>query len=219
MADVKEFYKKYKESNERQQEEENLLRMKIIGDFVGTKKIVLDLGCYNGLQLELLRKNRNSVMGIEISDEGISECKRKNIFVVKHDITKKIPFKDKLFDVVVLGEVCEHLFNPSEVLKEIHRVLKDGGHLVLSTPNIAALTRRIKLLFGRNPNLDLWLENSSGHLRYYCYDSLKKLLIKNNFKVVGYESDFILFNIFRFKRLVKLLKGFGWTIIINAEKA
>lgn len=56
--------------------------------------------------------------------------------VVIADVNKSIPFPDASADLIVLTEVLEHLHSPLEALKEMHRVLKPGGRLVLTTPMV-----------------------------------------------------------------------------------
>ena len=215
------FYERYRESEERWQERENLIRVnKILSLIPSDKKLkVLDLGCYTGVVLDELKKKGHEVIGAELSEYGINECKRKEIPVLKYDLNVyPYPFKSESYDVIICAEVIEHLIVPDLILNEIRRILKKDGILILTTPNLAALTRRIKLLLGRNPNIDVSLENSSGHVRYYTFSSIIGLLNKYKFKIDKQESDFILLKRFRFPKLVNAFKTCGWTIIIKARK-
>jgi SAM-dependent methyltransferase len=63
------------------------------------------------------------------------------------DLTRPLPYPDAAFDLVVLSEVAEHLPTEIPVVAEIGRVLAPGGHLVLSTPNVARLHSRWHYLF------------------------------------------------------------------------
>jgi SAM-dependent methyltransferase len=64
---------------------------------------------------------------------------------------EQFPYKDNCFDVVIFAEIIEHLLNdPCRVLREINRILKDGGILVLTTPNVARLENIAKLIAGDN---------------------------------------------------------------------
>jgi len=61
------------------------------------------------------------------------------------------PFKTGPFDVVIFAEIIEHLLNdPCAVIREIKRVLKPGGHLILTTPNVARLENVAKMIMGVN---------------------------------------------------------------------
>jgi SAM-dependent methyltransferase len=62
------------------------------------------------------------------------------------DLNEKLPLPDKSFDVVVSVEGIEHLENPHLFLREVNRVLKDGGALILTTPNIVSLRSRVRFL-------------------------------------------------------------------------
>jgi len=88
---------------------------------------VLDVGCANGRFHELIY--REGVYGLDIIDK----CSiRKNFFAGD---AQDMPFKNNFFDVVVAGELIEHLDNPHGFMSEAMRVLKKGGLLLLSTPN------------------------------------------------------------------------------------
>lgn len=61
------------------------------------------------------------------------------------------PYADGEFDVVIFAEIIEHLLNdPCKVLREIKRVLKPGGHLIVTTPNVARLENVARLISGEN---------------------------------------------------------------------
>ena len=92
---------------------------------------------------------------------------------------------DDSLDTVILAEVLEHLrISPMTALREIHRILKPGGHLILTTPNIARLANLAYLLLGRNivepfPEDDSDLEHITdkvSHIREYTMHELKQLV-------------------------------------------
>src|SRR5262249_35339231 len=62
------------------------------------------------------------------------------------DLNQKLPIPDKSTDVVVSVEGIEHLENPHSFLREVNRVLKDDGKLILTTPNIVSLRSRVRFL-------------------------------------------------------------------------
>lgn len=72
-----------------------------------------------------------------------------NHFVVDLDM-EEIPFKDNEFDVIICTEVLEHVFAPPRnILFELKRIVKETGLIILSVPNIATLSNRLKLLLGK----------------------------------------------------------------------
>jgi len=101
-----------------------------------------------------------------------------------------IPFQSDFFDVVIFSEVLEHLFAPpSEVLKEIRRVMRTQSRLIVTVPNIARLYNRIKLLFGvtplQNPDGSMkrgWV-HGHGHIHEYTMREITSLLETCNFVI------------------------------------
>ncbi len=105
------------------------------------KAEILDVGCGSGFFMLMLGER---VTGIDVA-ENIEICKRRELSrVFATDIEKRFPFENASFDVVTLLEVLEHLRKPEFTLKEIFRVLKPEGVLVLSTPNSSMPTWRIR---------------------------------------------------------------------------
>jgi len=100
----------------------------------------------------------------------------------------KLPWPDNFFNFIFLCDVVEHLV-PSDIpnlIKEIKRVLKKDGYLVIVTPNIASLIKRINLFFGKNPvEFDLRLHEKAtyGHIREYTMSELLYIVENENFKV------------------------------------
>lgn len=98
--------------------------------------------------------------------------------------------QDERFDAVVNIEVIEHLQHPKRMLDAIHAVLKDGGILVVSTPNYGRLQARLRLLFGKNPKLDLedffmrGADGFIGHWREYLPHELTCMLTWSGFKEI-----------------------------------
>ncbi len=153
--------------------------------------IVADLGCGDGDYSVALTK-----MGFKVTacDLDVKRFRHRGEIDFKIcDVTKKLPFDDASLDYVVLAEVIEHLRNPYQVMQEISRVLRPGGKLILSTPNILNLKSRIRFLFEgcweffREPTL----ENSTNpngvifnlHLIPWRYHELEYLLVDSRFEV------------------------------------
>lgn len=140
---------------------------------------VLDLGCGDGLFLEMLKNRGIEGIGLEISSIAVEKAKRKGLNVRKFDFSNTpLPFDDNSFEVVVLLDVLEHLYQPDKVLKEIHRVTKSD--FVLSIGNFNSLPARIQMFLGKIPEN---CKHKQGHVYWTSYSVIKELLKKNNFKI------------------------------------
>ena len=95
---------------------------------------------------------------------------------------KQLPLDSDSFDVVLFLEVLEHVIDdPRHVFSEINRILKHGGYLFLTTPNIAMLFKRLMLLFGKQPQLYIsslkrGYKSERGHFREWTAEELIHLL-------------------------------------------
>lgn len=139
---------------------------------------ILDIGCGDGILLDNLKKRGLSGVGIDISSRAIQICKERGLDCKQTDITDKLPFSDNSFVGVVMSDVLEHLFQPSLVLEEVHRVC--SGYLFISVPNFSSLPARLQIMFGKVP------ENNTprdGHVYWMTYKVIKKLLEKAGFRV------------------------------------
>lgn len=98
---------------------------------------VLDFGAGTGvLTRKLLAiENFSAVTAIDLVGYGRESDAELDLHIIKADLNEKLPLSDELFDVVVACEIIEHLENPRHVVREMHRLLKPGGQIVLSTPN------------------------------------------------------------------------------------
>lgn len=94
---------------------------------------VLEIGCGMGELLSKLPAKKK--YGIESNQFAVDYCKKRKLTVKKHDNVYKLPYRDKFFDVIILNEVIEHIPNPKRALIEINRILKNGGKLIMTTPN------------------------------------------------------------------------------------
>lgn len=104
----------------------------------------------------------------------------------------RFPFDDETFAVCLCCEVLEHLtMDPMFMLSEVSRVLKNGGKLVLTTPNIARLAGVLAILDGKNPNFHSCYTRPTGtnrHNREYSPKEVKLLLEKAGFTVLRLET-------------------------------
>lgn len=138
------------------------------------KKDVLDIGCWTGMVLDYIKLDAKSISGIDPGAEAIAIARKKLPDAsLKVANAQKLPFKNNSFDTVLLFEVIEHVPANLEdtVIKEISRVMRKKGILIISTPN-----KHILSILG-DPAFFL-----IGH-RHYSMKYLIEMLQKNNFKI------------------------------------
>jgi SAM-dependent methyltransferase len=111
---------------------------------------------------------------------------------VKWDLEKGLPsFGGKKFNVVVAGEVFEHIYNLKVLLASVRKVLLPDGFLVLSVPNVCNLRSRVRVLLGKLPSYaadgDLYHDQTgySGHIRDFNQEMAYRYLKEAGFKVVS----------------------------------
>lgn len=78
------------------------------------------------------------------------------------DLNKKFPIKNKVYDFVICTEVLEHVLNPVNTIKEIKRITKDDGFIIISLPNEYNLYLRLKFLLGIQNNTEIPFRNNLG---------------------------------------------------------
>jgi SAM-dependent methyltransferase len=122
---------------------------------IANNPTLLDIGCWDGFTTSAYGRSSNAseLLGVEVFEEQASIAERLGIEVARIDLEKGVfPWPDSSVDIVVCNQVFEHLkdiFNP---LDQISRVLKPGGVLIISVPNLASFHNRIMLLLGMQPS-------------------------------------------------------------------
>jgi O-antigen biosynthesis protein len=117
---------------------------------VGSGVRVLDVGCSSGYLAGPLSRRGNTVVGLELDPAAAREAEQFCERVLVGDVeTMALPLEPASFDVVLCGDVLEHLRDPGAALARLRPFLRPGGRLVASTPNIANWAMRLSLLAGR----------------------------------------------------------------------
>lgn len=207
-------------------------------------KYILDVGCGVGYFTNYLKTRYKGadVYGIDISKTALTKAKRvyKDITFKRANVEVKLPFKDKMFDLVVSGNLIEHLVDVDGYLAEMNRVTKLGGDLILTTPNLGSWLNRILLLVGKQPYfLDASLTKtlpifkignytfpekldypSSSHLRLYTLDMLKKLLSEYGFRTTQVKGAMMFESplMSRIDKLFTYVPSLALRLVIKAEK-
>ncbi|OGS42570.1 MAG: hypothetical protein A3J79_03420, partial [Elusimicrobia bacterium RIFOXYB2_FULL_62_6] len=106
---------------------------------------VLDAPCGTGVLADFLRERGWQVTCVDI-DPGNFQAR--DLPFARADLNRDaLPFPDASFDRVVCANGLHRLFNPAQVIKEFHRVLRDGGTLHVTLPNYGSIQHRLRFLF------------------------------------------------------------------------
>lgn len=135
---------------------------------------ILDVGIGNGAFLEdIYSGGYKDLYGCDI--DCYADIKNLKEFC-KIDVSfEKFPWNDNFFDAVSAWEVFEHLENPHNAIREIYRVLKPGGKLLISIPNIFHIVSR--LLFLKRGLFPRWNE-TNNHISVYPHGIFEKAFLK-----------------------------------------
>jgi 2-polyprenyl-3-methyl-5-hydroxy-6-metoxy-1,4-benzoquinol methylase len=158
-------------------------QMKVL-DLVGDARRVLDVGCSTGYLAERLQQRGATVVGLDMDERAAELARRFCEEVLVGDVeTMDLPFEPGSFDAIVCGDLIEHLRDPQGFLERIRPLLRPGGRLVLSTPNIANWAMRLSLLFGRFRYTE-WGILDRTHTHFFTRKTLRECL-----EAAGYRID------------------------------
>jgi SAM-dependent methyltransferase len=183
--------------------------------------LVLDAGCYDGQFIaHVLPEQR--IVGTDVSFSALSMARRRGLLALHAQVEAGLPFAGGVFATVVAAEVVEHVFDTQALINELARVLRRGGWLAITTPNLVALSGRAQLLLGRSPhNVEFDASSgTSGHIRYFTFDTLEVLLRRADLRPIGRWTNVAHFSRLGSSELVgRLRPGLGHTLISVSEKA
>ena len=157
--------------------------------------VIIDLGCGDGSTLAATANENpgHRFAGIDWSSDGLKQAHALGLTVLRGGVAPGLPVADGVADVVIMSELIEHLVDPDGAIAEVRRVLRPGGSLLLSTPNLAAWYNRGLLALGIQP---VFSEVSlrgvygrpgsvvAGHLRLFTRRALTEFLASSGFRCV-----------------------------------
>lgn len=179
---------------------------------------ILDIGCGDGLLLEMIRKKGFKGVGVDLSEEAVRKCKVKNLDAYVIDSTsKKLPFSDGEFESVVILDILEHLYSPEVLLREAIRLSKKN--IIISVPNFNSLPARIQVVFGNVPENN---RPNKGHVYWFNYKNLTKMINDENAHISEFKINTFFEKAFfgkSMKLLAKLFPSlFALSFVIKLEK-
>lgn len=212
----------------------------------GIQGKVLDIGCFVGILSErIMKQGDKEVVGMDRLAKALEVANARGIQTILADLDEAvIDFPDNHFDCVVVGEVLDYVFDPDAVIEEICRVLKPGGKLIITVPNLASFGNRLLVMLGLHPYGQEVRPRQGGYWRYFTFATLRALLHDHRFSIKTMESSVFVWPVIRFsfgrwpwiqyffkpksewqrhriffsKSLAKFFPRLGENIIVLAEK-
>ena len=135
---------------------------------------VLDAGCFDGRFADMARRQGHHVTGLDRQKfDGVAQ--RVDSFI-EADLNEPLPpFLHGQYDVVVAGDVLEHVVEPHSLLSELARALRPGGEILVSVPNFGHWYPRGRTALGKF-DYDQRGPLDRGHVRFFTRDSIEALI-------------------------------------------
>src|SRR3954447_25681829 len=134
----------------------------------GRRPRILDVGCGTGANLLMLSKYGDAE-GVDVSEDALAFCRERGLENVKLGAAEELPYDDGTFDLVTALDVVEHLDDDLAGLREMRRVLRPGGRVLLFVPTFM-------FLWGLQDDV-------SNHRRRYRLPELQRVLEQAGFEI------------------------------------
>lgn len=167
---------------------------------VNKESTVLDVGCGDGGIIKFLPEAKK-IVGLDISSLAINDAKknlieRNDVSFIKADACNKLPFPEKIFDIIICSETLEHVVDPYKAIKEIRRVAEDDAEIIFSVPDEQML-KNIKSTFVKLNLFDIIFPRiekdiSEWHLHIFNKKTICRLLSKK-FYIIKIKKIFPFF--------------------------
>ncbi len=160
---------------------------------VGVGKRVLEIGCGPGSITRLLKTNQCRVTGVEVDAKAIEIVSQYCEAIHACDLndplwSAKLADKDG-FEVIVAGDVLEHLYDPWTTLSSLKPLLAKDGYVVVSVPHVGHNAVIACMLLG-DFEYQPWGLLDKTHIRFFCINNIQKLFENAGFKIV--EVDYVI---------------------------
>jgi len=154
---------------------------------------VLEIGCALGHTLAAIKYEglASEVVGVELLDLPRTAAERRSVdrYIVGNIETDKLDLDPESFDVVICGDVLEHLNDPWSVIKTVHQLLRRNGVLIASVPNVREVRTLYNIIVrGDFAYTDIGVLDRT-HLRFFCRRNILALLTGAGGQVERISSD------------------------------
>lgn len=152
---------------------------------------ILECGCSTGFISRMMVAAGSRVVGIELDAPAAEQAKQFCARVLSIDLNQPdwTRWVDERFDLVTFGDVLEHLVDPEATLREARKVLTPGGCVLISLPNIAHWSMRLRLLFGRFEYESIGLLDHT-HLRFYTVATAHRMIRNAGYRIRRFHPVF-----------------------------
>ncbi len=176
------------------------------------RSVVLDVGCATGYLGKLLRPKECILYGIEGNPDAARQAREcyREVYVLDLENTQTLNGDSLRFDVIVFGDVLEHLRDPGRLLERTRSFLNPEGRIIVSLPNVANWSMRFHLLRGKFDYVRYGVLDET-HLRFFNLDTGRRMIEEAGFEIV--ETDFTpgVDKLVPYRMLVqRFFKNYGW---------
>lgn len=151
-------------------------------------KRVLELGCSTGYITRRLLQKKCTVTGIENDSEAARAARTTGARVLDRDLNSEDRFAglQPEFDVVLMGDVLEHLVNPYEVLRQVRDLLSEGGYIVVCLPNVVHWLTRLQIALGQFSYQSVGTLDAT-HLRFFTPRSAHCMIEEAGYRLLKFH--------------------------------
>lgn len=213
-----------------EKDRDNRLRLQRVERFLARRHPgeLLDVGCGDGRVGKRFAALGYRVSGLDAAPENVAAASAAGIDARHGDAGEPLPFDSRRFDVVYAGEIIEHLFDTAAFVAELARVTRPGGTVIVTTPNLAHLPDRLRLLLGGTPTQTQPLHPFLKlHIRPFTARSLRQALEQAGLRLDALESTLVVWRrdrrdpdrvLLASRGLAKLFPELGSFLIAYATK-
>lgn len=161
---------------------------KLAGQVNSKLQSVLDVGCGSGLFLTFLPEHIDK-HGCDLSKHAVENAQAKGLTNVQLGTLETLDYEEQSMDLINLGDVIEHTQDVRKMLAVVHKILRRGGVLTLSTPDMASNWSRVTLWLWRTTGIPPSVLTPPQHLTNLSKKAVTILLEEHGFRLIHYFSE------------------------------